>query len=352
MIAVEKNTKFCVSQLVDTARIFKSLVKYTWVLSAATYSTGTDDQLKNMMLLRRDTGGENGHHYHHKITIGEFIRIFDDINVEINENGTLVTPQSQAYHTITLKYQTRIERKKSVIHMNFLKIALYNFLMRKTKKVEGRTNKLEAIKNKKEGLLLLVIACSIGLPTRKFTNAYDFFEIFSKKYTIVNDKNIIRTLLNLNGIYVDEVKEYGNRSLELWEIYKKEFPHFKSIDNDNDTQTLYSYPTATELRYIVQRAEKVIENILYGNDLVETVEREDETVEPEKSKTELSQANTEEAFAGDKTKVTPQITLNTKKSDRIPFQQKEEMETLDTDIEDNGDDALSKKKPLKFLLSI
>ena len=100
-------------------------------------------------------------------------------------------------------------------------------------------------------------------PTRKFTNAYGFFEIFAEKYTIVNDSNIIRTLLNLNGINVDEVKEYGNRALELWEIYKKEFPHFKSIDDDNnDTKTLYSYPTATELRYIVRRAKEVLENIL------------------------------------------------------------------------------------------
>ena len=38
----------------------------------------------------------------------------------------------------------------------------------------------------------------------------------------------------MNGIYVDEVKEYGNRTLELWEIYKKEFPHFKTTYDDDD----------------------------------------------------------------------------------------------------------------------
>lgn len=379
MIAVKKNTKFCVSQLVDTARIFKILVEYTWVLSAATYSTGTDSKLENKMLLRRDTGGEKGHHYHHKQTIGEFIRIFHDIDVEINKNGFLFTPQSQAYHTITLKYQTRIESKKSVIHMNFLKIALYNFLMRKTKKVEGRSNKLEAIKNKKEGLLLLVIACSIGLPTRKFTNAYDFFEIFSKKYTIVSDNNIIRTLLHLNGIYVDEVKEYGNRSLELWEIYKKEFPHFKTTydDDDDKIKTLYSYPTATELRYLVIRAEKVIENILDGNDLVETVEQGKkqaenvvqkvekniinvDTVEGKKQAANVVQKggkkmtdpDTEEAPKRNKMpkRNNMQVKQNPNTSQKMKPMTNEEIAEADTDTE--RDDALFTKKPLNFLLSI
>ena len=377
MISVKKNTKFCVSQLVDTARIFKILVKYTWVLSAATYSTGTDIKLENNMLLRRDTGGEKGHHYHHKQTIGEFIRIFHDIDVEMNNNGFLFTPQSQAYHTITLKSQTHIERKKSVIHMNFLKIALYNFLMRKTKKVEGRRKKLDAIKTKKEGLLLLVIACSIGLPTRKFTNAYDFFEIFSKKYTIVSDNNIIRTLLHLNGIYVDEVKEYGNRTLDLWEIYKKEFPHFKTTydDDDDKIKTLYSYPTATELRYLVIRAEKVIENILDGNDLVETVEKADEQGETKedivnanivnakteesasaardrekrearearKNKTDLSGEGTEE-YTPNQTPATEQKSKKTLKNSS----QVKEKPTEQTSISD----ALFTKKPLNFLLSI
>jgi hypothetical protein len=353
MISVKKNTKFCVSQLVDTARIFKILVKYTWVLSAATYSTGTDSKLENKMLLRRDTGGEKGHqghHYHHKQTIGEFIRIFHDIDVEMNNNGFLFTPQSQAYHTITLKSQTHIERKKSVIHMNFLKIALYNFLMRKTKKVEGRSNKLEAIKNKKEGLLLLVIACSIGLPTRKFTNAYDFFEIFSKKYTIVSDNNIIRTLLHLNGIYVDEVKEYGNRTLELWEIYKKEFPHFKTTydDDDDKIKTLYSYPTATELRYLVIRAEKVIENILDGNDLVETVEQgkkqAENVVQKGETKEELTDPPTDLSFPAAPPTLPPKPPPP-KKTEQMSAN---ELAEADTDTE--RDDAL--KKPLNFLLSI
>ena len=245
IVAIDKNAKFSVSQLVNTSRIFKSLVELSWVNSIRAY-----ERLRE------------GLKYHRRIEIHEFIQIFDEIEVEIDENsGTLSTPPARPYHTATLKYQIGIEFGKSVIHMDKLKIALYNFLMRKT--IESRVKKLEAIKQKKEGLLLLVIACSIGLPTRKFTNAYGFFEIFAEEYTIVNDSNIIRTLLNLNGIDVDEVKEYGNRALELWEIYKEKFPHFKSIDDDNDdTKTLYSYPTATELRHLVLRANKVIENIL------------------------------------------------------------------------------------------
>jgi len=248
IVAVVKNAKFSVSQLVNTSRIFKSLVELSWVNSIIAY-----ERLKK------------GLKYHRRIEIHEFIQIFDNIEVEIDKNsGTLSTPPARPYHTATLEFQIGIEFGKSVIHMDKLKIALYNFLMRKTRM--DRVKKLEAIKQKKEGLLLLVIACSIGLPTRKFTNAYGFFEIFAEKYTIVNDSNIIRTLLNLNGIDVDEVKEYGNRALELWEIYKEKFPHFKSIDDDNDdTKTLYSYPTATELRHLVLRANKVIKNILDDN---------------------------------------------------------------------------------------
>jgi hypothetical protein len=246
MVAVDKNTKFSVLQLVNTSRIFRnlgSLVKLSWVNSIIAYKR-----------LRLDL------EYHERVDIREFIQIFDNIKITIDKtSGILSTPGKR--HVATLKFQERIEFGESVIHMNNLKIALYNLLMRKTRKKRGE--KLKAIQEKKEGLLLLVIACSIGLPTRKFTNAYGFFEIFAKKHTIVNDSNIIRTLLNLNGIYVDEVREYGNRALELWEIYKKEFPHFKSIDDDNnDIKTLYSYPTATELRYLVRRAKEVITNIL------------------------------------------------------------------------------------------
>ena len=264
MVAVDKNAIFSVTQLVNTSRIFRkhgSIVKLSWVKSITAY-----ERLSSVLK------------YHERIDISEFIQIFDDIAVEIDEkSGTLFTPRTQQLHVATLKFQRRIEIGESVIHMNNFKIALYNFLMRKTRKNRG--NKLKAIQKKREGLLLLVIACSIGLPTRKFTNAYGFFEIFAAKYTIVNDSNIIRTLLNLNGIYADPQakeygnKEYGNRALELWEIYKKEFPHFKSIDDDNDdTKTLYSYPTATELRYLVKRAETVIKNILDGVDLDEDSE--------------------------------------------------------------------------------
>jgi len=274
IVAVVKNAKFSVSQLVNTSRIFKSLVELSWVNSIIAY-----ERLRE------------GLEYHRRIEIREFIKIFDDIEVEIDEkSGTLSTPPARPYHTATLEFQIGIEFGKSVIHMDKLKIALYNFLMRKTRM--DRVKKLKAIKQKREGLLLLVIACSIGLPTRKFTNAYDFFKIFAEKYTIVNDSNIIRTLLNLNGIDVDEVKEYGNRALELWEIYKEKFPHFKSIDDDNDdTKTLYSYPTATELRHLVLRANKVIENILYGVDRDKAVDDGTEV----NTKVDVVNAKTEES---------------------------------------------------------
>jgi hypothetical protein len=82
----------------------------------------------------------------------------------------------------------------------------------------------------------------------------------------------------LNGINVDKIKEDGNRSLELWEIYKEQFPHFKTTydEDDDDIKTLYSYPTPTELRYLVLRAEKVIKSILDGDDL-ETFSNIDKT---------------------------------------------------------------------------
>tara|TARA_B110000858_G_scaffold29783_1_gene32222 strand:+ start:460 stop:2112 length:1653 start_codon:yes stop_codon:yes gene_type:complete len=273
MIAVEKNTKFCASQLLDTARIFKSLVGYQRVKGIVTNSTGTDKQMEyEMPYLLNQTENDNGTYYHHRATIDKFIRIFDGIEVNMSPNGGLSTPPLS--HTMTFKTQKYIKRGRSLIYINDLKKNMYSFLMSETRTVEGRSKKLESIQNKKEGLLLLVIACSIGLPTRKFTKAFEFFEKFTKKYTVVNDNNIIRTLLHLNGIYVDGVREYGNRALELWELYKKEFPHFKTTydDDDDNIKTLYSYPTATELRYLVIRAEKVITNILDGVDLDEDSE--------------------------------------------------------------------------------
>ena len=316
MVAVDKNAIFSVTQLVNTSRIFRkhgSIVKLSWVKSITAY-----ERLRSVLK------------YHERIDISEFIQIFDDIAVEIDEkSGTLFTPRTQQLHVATLKFQRRIEIGESVIHMNNFKIALYNFLMRKTRKNRG--NKLKAIQKKREGLLLLVIACSIGLPTRKFTNAYGFFEIFAAKYTIVNDSNIIRTLLNLNGIYADPQakeygnKEYGNRALELWEIYKKEFPHFKSIDDDNDdTKTLYSYPTATELRYLVKRAETVIKNILYGIDIDEAVE----------VKTKVDEEDTD-------TEIDDSIAA----ADTTEYEEEKEKEAT-------KDNKLFSKKPLNFLMSI
>ena len=312
MVAVDKNAKFSVSQLLDTAQMFRSLRSYERVIGMATNIPDTNSaQMPYMPYMTNKNDNVNAIYYHHRATIGDFIRIFDDIKVIIDktDGGLSTSPES---HTITFKNQNRIEFGKSVIYINELKQNVYNFLMRKTRK--NRDKKLEEKKKKREGLLLLVIACSIGLPTRKFTNAYGFFEIFAKKHTIVNDSNIIRTLLNLNGINVDEVKEYGNRALELWEIYKKEFPHFKSIDDDNnDTKTLYSYPTATELRYIVRRAKEVLENILYG------VYR-DKVVEVE----------------------TQVVTVSA--SDTVKVETKDETEV--------GPNQLSSKKPLNFLMSI
>ena len=318
IVAIDKNAKFSVSQLVNTSRIFKSLVELSWVESIRAY-----EKLRS------------GLKYHGRVDISDFIQIFDEIKVEIDPNsGILFTPPAQPYETATLKYQIGIKIGKSVIHINNLKIALYNFLMRKT--IESRVKKLEAIKQKREGLLLLVIACSIGLPTRKFTNAYDFFEIFAEKYTIVNDSNIIRTLLNLNGIDVGEVKEYGNRALELWEIYKEKFPHFKSIDDDNDdTKTLYSYPTATELRHLVLRANKVIENILVDIDL-------DEAVEVETNVSTVTASDTVE------TKESAAQEKDTQEKDRLAAEAAEKKKIAKA--AEPG--QLFSKKPLNFLMSI
>ena len=335
MVAVDKNAIFSVTQLVNTSRIFRkhgSIVKLSWVKSITAY-----ERLRSVLK------------YHERIDISEFIQIFDDIAVEIDEkSGTLFTPRTQQLHVATLKFQRRIEIGESVIHMNNFKIALYNFLMRKTRKNRG--NKLKAIQKKREGLLLLVIACSIGLPTRKFTNAYGFFEIFAAKYTIVNDSNIIRTLLNLNGIYADPQakeygnKEYGNRALELWEIYKKEFPHFKSIDDDNDdTKTLYSYPTATELRYLVRRAETVIKNILYGIDL-------DEAVEVGTKVETLTEADTVEAE--NKPNVPALLLINSNVQTPKVEAAAKEVEAATTPKAEQGQGQLFSKKPLNFLMSI
>ena len=346
MIAVEKNTKFCASQLLDTARIFKSLVGYQRVKGIVTNSTGTDKQMEyEMPYLLNQTENDNGTYYHNRATIDEFIRIFDGIEVNMSPNGGLSTPPLS--HTMTFKTQKYIKRGRSLIYINDLKKNMYSFLMSETRTVEGRSKKLESIQNKKEGLLLLVIACSIGLPTRKFTKAFEFFEKFTKKYTVVNDNNIIRTLLHLNGIYVDGVREYGNRALELWELYKKEFPHFKTTydDDDDNIKTLYSYPTATELRYLVIRAEKVIENILDGVDLDEVVEQavEQSTLigeTKESTEEELSKAPTEES-----TPLPPPIKLTKQKTEPVP--------ALSTDATGTpGPVKLFSKKPLNFLMSI
>ena len=238
--------------------------------------------------------------------------------------------------------------------------------MSKTRTVDGRNKKLKSIQNKKEGLLLLVIACSIGLPTRKFTNAYGFFEIFAKKHTIVNDSNIIRTLLHLNGIYVNGVREYGNRALELWEIYKKEFPHFKTTydDDDDNIKTLYSYPTATELRYLVIRAEKVRDNILYGIDLDEDVEvgdvvnaKTEESASDARDKKDREERDREapdteespptpqvKSPPAPQVKIQPQKTPSSSPEEKIPEQKIAEAQAEPV--------KLFSKKPLNFLMSI
>jgi hypothetical protein len=372
MIAVEKNTKFCALQLLDTARIFKSLVGYQRVKGIVTNSTGTDKQMEyEMPYLLNQTENDNGTYYHHRATIDKFIRIFDGIEVNMSPNGGLSTPPLS--HTMTFKTQKYIKRGRSLIYINDLKKNMYSFLMSETRTVEGRSKKLESIQNKKEGLLLLVIACSIGLPTRKFTKAFEFFEKFTKKYTVVNDNNIIRTLLHLNGIYVDGVREYGNRALELWELYKKEFPHFKTTydDDDDNIKTLYSYPTATELRYLVIRAEKVRDNILYGIDLDEDVEVGTEV----NTKVDVVNAKTEESAsdARDKkdreerdreapdteespptpqvksppapqVKIQPQKTPSSSPEEKIPEQKIAEAQAEPV--------KLFSKKPLNFLMSI
>ena len=352
MIAVEKNTKFSVTQLLDTAQIFKSLRSYQRVTGMATNSTGTDARMSYMPYLTNDTNNENAIFYHHRATIGEFIRFFDGIEVNMSQNGGLST--SPLSHTMTFKTQKYIKRGRSVIYINDLKKNVYSFLMSKTRTVEGRSKKLESIQNKKEGLLLLVIACSIGLPTREFTKAFEFFEKFTKKYTVVNDNNIIRTLLHLNGIY--GVREYGNRALEMWEIYKKEFPHFKTTydDDDDNIKTLYSYPTATELRYLVIRAEKVRDNILYGVDLDEVVEQAENVVQAVKSIEGISRTDTEpkkpkSADKKRKTKTnTPQPMTQPLKPKQMSAAQLAKLEAADTDT----DEALFSKKPLNFLMSI
>tara|TARA_B110000208_G_scaffold92262_1_gene116084 strand:+ start:209 stop:1246 length:1038 start_codon:yes stop_codon:yes gene_type:complete len=253
-LAVDANSEFSVSQLLSTARIFKSLVTFEWVQSVAMKVTGRIPNTTGWPYLA-DQPSTWTSHYHHRQSLQLFIQLFTYVKIDI-DNGVLFSPSE--HYTFTFNQQKGITGK-SVIHINNFKIALYNFLMRKTTK--ERAKKLEAITKKQEALLLLIIACSIGLPTRNFTKAYDFFVIYYKNYTLVNDDNIIRTLLNSNGFFVDEIKEYGNRTLELWEMYKKQFPHFKpTVSMDASiTETLYSYPTPVELRHIVPRAMSIMQ---------------------------------------------------------------------------------------------
>jgi hypothetical protein len=269
---VENDPKFSISQLRRSASVFKSLVNLKWVKKSATNVIGgakTQEEMNRKKYLNRkyqflDIPIENSiHTFHTEGTIRDFMQIFAKIKIEIEGNGQVRCPTGETMHTYHFKYQVGY----NVIYINRLKINIYLFLLRRTPKF--RRKKLSILMANHEALRFLTLACSIGLPTREFTKAVDFFRVFSSKYTKVNDENVIRTLLSLNKLE-NTTDDIGNNTLQMLKIYDENFFAFKqgnySLSNDprdkHRSKELYSKPTPTELKHILSRAGKVVDSLL------------------------------------------------------------------------------------------
>ena len=269
---VENDPKFSISQLRRSASVFKSLVNLKWVKKSATNVIGgakTQEEMNRKKYLNRKYQfldipiKDSIHTFHTEGTIRDFMQIFAKIKIEIDGNGQVRCPTGETMHTYNFKYQVGY----NVIYINRLKINIYLFLLRRTPKF--RRKKLSILMANHEALRFLTLACSIGLPTREFTKAVDFFRVFSSKYTKVNDENVIRTLLSLNKLE-NTTDDIGNNTLQMLKIYDENFFAFKqgnySLSNDprdkHRSKELYSKPTPTELKHILSRAGKVVDSLL------------------------------------------------------------------------------------------
>jgi hypothetical protein len=228
------------------------------------------------------------HTFHFKGTIRDFMQIFAKIKIEIDGNGQVRCPAGETMHTYNFESQVG----DNVIYINRLKINMYLFLLRRTRIQEKRIEKLSILMANHEALRFLTLACSIGLPTREFTKAVDFFRVFSSKYTKVNDENVIRTLLSLNKLE-NTTDDIGNNTLQMLKIYDENFFAFKQGNYSLSTESigkhrskeLYSYPTPTELKHILSRAGKVV-NSLLKPELKKEPEQKEQKSEPELKKEE------------------------------------------------------------------
>ena len=305
---VVNDPKFSISQLRHSASVFKSLVNLKWVKKSATNvkivkksatnvkivgGAETQEEMNRKYLNRKyqflEIDIENSvHTFHFKGTIRDFMQIFAKIKIEIDGNGQVRCPAGETMHTYNFESQVG----DNVIYINRLKINMYLFLLRRTRIQEKRIEKLSILMANHEALRFLTLACSIGLPTREFTKAVDFFRVFSSKYTKVNDENVIRTLLSLNKLE-NTTDDIGNNTLQMLKIYDENFFAFKqgnySLSKDpsdkHRSKELYSKPTPTELKHILSRAGKVV-NSLLKPELKKEPEQKEQKSEPELKKEE------------------------------------------------------------------
>jgi hypothetical protein len=114
-------------------------------------------------------------------------------------------------------------------------------------------------------LLLLMIACSIGLPTKKLYNSVTFLTHWKKyKYKLLSDRSIITTVLRDK---FSSIAKIGIESQQLLDEYTHH-NHLFSINSRATTVTnyffdeWYSYPSPTEMQHLLERVVVLKESLL------------------------------------------------------------------------------------------
>lgn len=114
-------------------------------------------------------------------------------------------------------------------------------------------------------LLLLMIACSIGLPTKKMYNSVTFLTRWKNyRYKILSNRSIITTILRDK---FSSIAKIGIESKQLLD----EYTHHSHLFSTNSTATTvknyffdewYSYPSPTEMQHLLERVVVLKESLL------------------------------------------------------------------------------------------
>ena len=257
------NTRWQLEQLNNIAKYTKSVVCMTWVKAVASQVRGATGS--GFMALH-----DSDRHVH---VVGNVSKCLELL---LNEPAHRIEEVGDHVEVTPSKVVTTFSwtiNSPSAIHIQDLQLAMRKvtkckkFLMRKLTTVQliAEWNK-PVQRDDDTPILLLMEACSIGLPTKKMFKSSEFLQRWENyRFKEVCEKNIIITILRDKFGTLEQIGVEATQLLEQYSSNKELFSTKVVVDQYYPYffNQWYSYPSPTEMPNLLHRV-TVLKNKLFS----------------------------------------------------------------------------------------